>query len=134
MTVGELREVLRSIPPIQPDPKWKRRAKRRLLRLVGDRTVDWRLMTRWAVYATGTEDTLPVFAANVRAAGKDWRPLVVEPQRLGATIRALQPSAIVLDASLAQLPHLVTEARASSSVEPLVLYAAELAELPRKIA
>jgi hypothetical protein len=49
-------------------------------------------------------------------------------------VRALQPSAVVIDASLSHLPALVQDVRAASTIEPLVLHPAELPELRRKIA
>ncbi|HLY66492.1 MAG TPA: hypothetical protein VKU60_13240, partial [Chloroflexota bacterium] len=81
-----------------------------------------------------TEESLLVFAANVRAAGADWRPLAVEPQRLEETVRAIHPSAVVIDATMDQAPVLLSEVRGLTHVEPLVLGPAELPQLQRKIA
>jgi hypothetical protein len=135
MDIDEIQGALRSLPRIKPDSAWKEQTRRRLFDMGASRpAVDWSSMTRWAVFATQTEDNLPVFAANVRAAGNGWKPVVVEPLRLGTTVRAIQPGAVVIDASLSQARALAAEVRAASQVEPLVMYPAELPQLKRKIA
>jgi hypothetical protein len=130
----DLRARLRGLPLFEPNPLWRERTKQRLMRLAADERLNWFSVTRWAVYATQTEETMPAFAANVRAAGSDWRPVVVEPRRLGSTVRTLQPSAVVIDASVPHVPSLVADVRSSSTVEPLVLHPSELPQLKRKIA
>lgn len=134
MDIRELREQLRSLPPFKPDPAWKRRTKARLMILAASDPLNWSPVTRWAVYATQQEDGLPAFADNVRAAGDGWRPIVVEPRRLASTVRAIHPSAVIIDAALPQVTGLMAEVKAASKVEPLVLYPAELPQLARKIA
>jgi hypothetical protein len=92
MDVSTIVAGLRSLPALEPDPCWKRRTKRRLLRALR------RLypLRRWAVFVSRDADPAP-FAQAVAARGRDWRPVVVDPERSLAAVAAIRPALVVVD-------------------------------------
>ena len=108
---------LKLLPRFEPDPRWKRRTKRRLIaafdRLVGMSP------RRWALYATNEIE--PVSFANwVQARGAEWRPVAVSPERLATAVRSIQPALVVIDPRVEGCQFLERSVRRSLATEAFV--------------
>lgn len=118
---------LRALPRLEPDPAWKRRTKRKLLRLMAEYHATMGMVNHWAIIATYDRDPID-FAVWVRAKGRDWRPVAVDPERLGSAVANLRPNLVVIDSRVARRDDLAQMVRSSSTAETTI---ASPAELPR---
>jgi hypothetical protein len=125
MARDELVALLRALPPIAPDPVWQRRAKLRLLRLMRRRGTMERV-NRWAIIATYDQDPID-FAVWVRAKGRDWRPVAVNPERLAPAVANLQPNLVVIDSRVPRRDDLARMVRAASAAETAIADPSQLA-------
>ena len=125
VTMADLVNRLRALPQIEPDPRWKRRVKARLLGLMGG-TID--TVNRWAIFATYEQDPID-FAMWVRAKGRDWRPVAVNPERLGSAVASLQPNLVVIDSRVPRRDALARMVRSSSAAETAIADQHELARI-----
>lgn len=125
MPQDDLVALLRSLPPIAPDPAWKQRTKRRLLRLMSRRGT-MSMVNHWAIIATYDQDPID-FAVWVRAKGRDWRPLAVNPERLAPAVANLQPNLVVIDARVPRREDLARMVRSASAAETAIADPTQLA-------
>jgi hypothetical protein len=126
--IDDLEAQLQALPRIEPDPAWKRRTKRRLLRLMQLWYGKMGLVNRWAIFATYEPDPID-FALWVRAKGRDWRPVAVDPDRLGSAVANLQPNLVVIDSRVPRGDALANMVRASSAAETAIASPRELARI-----
>lgn len=116
---------LRQLPLIEPDPAWKLRTKLKLLRLM-DEYGKMRVVNRWAIIATYDQDPID-FAVWVRAKGRDWRPVAVDPERLAPAVACLRPNLVVIDSRVPRTDDLARMVRSSSQAETAIANPTELA-------
>ncbi|HVA25415.1 MAG TPA: hypothetical protein VMW62_13610 [Chloroflexota bacterium] len=127
VTIEELAARLRALPRFEPDPAWKHRTKGKLLRIMDGRC-NMGTVNRWAIFATYEQDPID-FAQWVRAKGRDWRPVAVNPERLGSAVASLQPNLVIIDSHLARRVDLARMVRSSSAAETAIASQSELARI-----
>jgi hypothetical protein len=52
--------------------------------------------THWVVYVASADKLTSRFGDTVLQAGARWKPVAIDPDRLGSAIRALQPDVLVI--------------------------------------
>ena len=127
-TISELVEWLRALPRFEPDPVWKDRTRDKLLELMDGWRDKMGIVNRWAIFATYEPDPID-FALWVRAKGRDWRPVAVDPSRLGSAVANLRPNLVVIDSGVPRRDALATMVHSSSTAVTAIASQTELARI-----
>lgn len=115
MTRSDVVRILRELPRLQPDPGWKRRTKRRLLRAYDGWFARVSALRHWAIYVSSRSDATDVANAIV-ARGQSWRPMTVAPDRLTEAVLAIHPALVVIDGELPESDRLMERVRELGSI------------------
>ena len=125
-TVEDLKAKLRALPRPEPDPIWKQRTKRKLLQAMALAAGHRERMNRWAIFATYDREPIN-FALWVRAKGREWRPIAVDPDRLQSAVAMIQPNIVVIDPRVPRRDRLEGVVHASCAAETTVATDSDLA-------